>query len=282
MVELRSERYGVDLRPDKISLARASFSTGRMTVRDIVRTTPDKFDRALFNSEGQLYFSVAENESIVKKMKTETNSGLKPERVACFELAATLLDGEDKYFFDAFDIGPENEKLAVAYNRILIKSKITFFEKYSIQPAGFKLRSLAMAAAYRFFCTKQGGNLICLVDIENNFVSYCFQKDKYPILVGAFEGRPSGKNGDSAPDKLIVDLAATLNYQQTLTSNNIGSLPLSLIILTGGLSSEELAGKIESKIGVKTVLPSMKKEYFTDDIYSTAGKYLVALGMMVD
>lgn len=297
MVELQSRRYGVDQFAGLLCFARATSSTdsrsrpsrpgrgpGRGVIIDeIVAFSDEKENGFSFDSKSRLCFSVFEKDAVIKRLKSTTGDGLDPDRVARFELASTLPGGEEMYYLDSTGDDSDPNRIAVAYDRRQINRRISFFEKKYVHPSGFKLRSLALAAGYNFFCKHNGGRLICLIDISGEQISYCFLSNGLPLRVGALECTMEDNDFDSIiSNKQIIDLTATLRFQHVLLSDEIGSLPLSLIIVSGTGVQSDTTAIIEEALQIKTVPPQLRKELFTRQIFESAEKYLVAIGLTVD
>jgi hypothetical protein len=283
VVKFVDKKYGLDQVAGKIRLAGRTLSAGRITIDTIVDFDPEDFNGDLIDSEGNFYFSVPEKNAIIKWVTILSEGNLDPLKLIQFELASSLPDSENRYYFDSHNSGSSEKNLAIAYNRNLIEREISSLQKIVPKPSGFRLRSLAMASAYTNYCHHDGGKLVCLVDISDKNGSYCFLGNKRPLMIGGLENSIDieNKNNDT-PDRFIIDLTATLQYALSEISGAGYSIPLSAIIITGPLAGSEMISKIEKSMNVKTGLPHLKKELFAPEIFTAAGNYLVSLGLTVD
>jgi len=283
VVELHGRKYGAELYDGRIRLVGQTSSTGRRTI-DLLKDLPiesvgvDDIDR-----EGSLYLAVPEKDAVIKRVKISPDRSLDPDKLAQFELVASLLDEDDNYYLESYEINSGRERLAVAYRRREIDQQLEFMQTRLIKPAGFKLRSWAMAAGYTNYCSHEGGRLVCLIDITDHLASYCFVEDKQPIHLGSVVSNAAVSEDDPASTKAyILDIVATVQYQMLTYDKLSQTVPLSSIIITGSCCREELAEGIENIIGIKTTLPIMRSELFSKDVLPEAHKYLVGLGLTAD
>ena len=283
MVKFTNKRYGIDFVSGRIRIAGRTSSAGRILVDSINDFDFGDFKENTIGTDGDFYFSIFEKEAIIKWVTIPREGNLDPVKLIQFELAGTLVDTNDDYYFDCYYTDPKTKNLAIAYNRNLIERKISFLQKKIPKPFGFRLRSLAMASAYINYCIHESGKLVCLMDISSNSWSYCFMRNDSPILIGGLEnGIGEKQKADDVPNKFVVDLTAMLQYELSKISRAGYSVPLSSIIITGPLIDSKIIAKIEESMKVKTIRPRLRKELFSDDLYAEAGTYLVSLGLTVD
>jgi hypothetical protein len=283
LVELRKRRYGIDLLSDTVCIIGRVYSAGRSAVDSIVRIDSDALTDGLLEDEGDLYFSVWEKDAIIKQVKIPRDQGIDPDKLVQFEMACSLLDGEDHYYMESYELESISERLAIAYNRSLIEREILSLERRMRKPSGFRLRSLAMASGYLDYCHKEGGNLICLIDIWEKGASYCFLKNNRVVSIGMITNGDGRDGEDNNPTrKFIIDITATLQYKMTAMNEGGMTPPLSLIILTGRLADLTVAAQIEECTGIRTVMPRLRKDLFTDETFSAGANCLVGLGLTAD
>jgi hypothetical protein len=278
MVELKAIKYGLDINGDSCRIAQCSAMHGRNMVENLWTNSADSIQSETFN--GELFFSVNEKASIIKRIKLPRGGGVNIEKIAYFELMTSLPDSISNYYLESYQLDGRPERLAVAYHRHIVDDQISFLEGISIKPAGFKLRAISIAAGYLHYCHHAGGELICLIDISANEISYCFLYEKYPISIGSLVIRKDEHNfSNNGNSNIIIDLSATIQYQTALLFSSGYSVPLSLIILSGSAECEELIPTIEKSMHVKTALPGFRKELFAPEFYDKACQYLVSLGL---
>jgi hypothetical protein len=283
MVELRARRYGGDPVGSRLRLARRSFGAGKFQIDFLGEFDPGQNLRDQLGEEGDFHFSVYEKDAIITSVQIPEDNTLDPEKLALFEFASYLLDDSDRYFLETYSLNGRSERLAVAYNRELVDEKISLLERLLTRPAGFRLRSLALAAGYKHFCRPEGGELISLIDISPGYTSYCFMEGDHPVSVGGMGSSPPGMESDPAGvSGYLADLVATLAFRRMLLFNAGHTAPLSLILLSGAGADVSLAGKIGEAMHLKAALPVPRTELFAPELAPLAYQYLVSLGLTVD
>jgi hypothetical protein len=282
-VNLRKKRFGIDIDRNRARIAGASLTADRKAVDTIIDVDLGQLDREVIDREGELYLAVSESDAIIKRVEVISDRSLDPDKLAQFELAASLLDDPERYYLESCGSGRADGRIAVAYDRSLIDTEIAFLQEKLIKPSGFKLRSWAMALGYLHYCRQEGGALVCLIDISPNRASFCLLRDRTPIDFGFVTNHTDRDKSDSASCwTLLTDLAATIQYRLGRNFRSRQDIPLSLILLTGSAADDELAAKVETVLRVKTRLPALKKELFADNASVGAEKYLACLGLIVD
>lgn len=283
MVDLRGRRYGIELSETRMRIVGRSYTPGRSSVDTILDVDLDRFEKDVIDRNADLFLAVSESDTIIKKIAIPPDKNLDPDKLAQFELSASLLDAADRYYMESFSINETSDRLAIAYNRDLVDRKVALLRELFGRPSGFKVRSWAMASGYINFCRRAGGKLICLIDIGEDQTSYCLLKDNSPVDIGSTVKYKNSESGPGSVSKgFILDLAATMQYRLVGVSGPGRSVPLSLIVLTGSQAGPELASEIEDALGTRTVFPEMKTELFSRDAIATAEKHLVGLGLTAE
>jgi hypothetical protein len=255
---------------------------GRSVVDTIIDVPSNQVDSSAIDKDGDLYWAVSENNAVIKRVKIPSDKNLDPDSLARFEITASLLESADEYYVESYRVNGVSERLAIAYHRTVIDQNVAYLQENFMKPSGFRLRSWAMASGYLNCCHHEGGNLICLVDINLAMASYCFIQNNLPIDVGIVMNRISSKESNDAISlDFILDIVATIEYRLAGINRPNISVPLSLLLITGSSADSELARMLENRIGVKTGLPNLKKELFANDILPGAFRYLVCLGLLV-
>jgi hypothetical protein len=271
-------KYGLDLYQGRISMVINRGSSGREKFEFLDDADLDRVMSVIEQENGECCLSVFEKEAVIKRVAVSEDSSFDPQDTIPFEMSVSLLDETGDYFVESYSGGERNTYLAVAYNKKMISQKNASIGNPKKMP-GFKLRSLAMSDAFKKYCRHPGGRLLCLLDIGDKTASYCLLDDLKAVMPGSVT---SATEADGVSDTFLIDIAATIQYQHAQQSNGSQTLPLSLIIMTGRKASPEKAAQLEKITGIKTVLPEMKKELFSEDSVETASRFLVALGLTVD
>lgn len=283
MVNLRKKRYGIDIDRERVRIAGRSLAAGRKAVDTIIDVDIDQLDRNIIDREGELYLAISESDAIIKRIDVFSDKSLDPDRLAQFELAATLLDDPDRYYLESCGSDRTEGRIAIAYDRSLVDGEVALVREKLIKPSGFKLRSWAMALGYLHYCRQEGGTLICLIDISPCRASFCLLRDGSPVDIGLVTDDTARDNADLTSCRaLLTDLAATIRYRLGRSSGSRQDVPLSLVLLSGSMADDNLAAEAEAILRVKTKLPTVKKELFADEASVNAEKYLACLGLTLD
>jgi hypothetical protein len=272
--------FGADFVADRILIARRISNGAQAIIDEFIDIGVSELDSALFGADDDLYFSVSEDAAVIKKVTITPENGLTPDQLASFELASSLLDGPSEYYLESFESGQAAERLAIAYRRSLIDEKVRFLRERLVRPAGFMLRSVALARGYTYFCTQKTDGVVCLIDISCGKVSYCFLGNGRPFLMGALEDTYQVADIKQASRAFVMDLAAVLRYRMNFLAKT-ENRALSYIFISGQRANPEVASMIEQFIHVRTALPEMICSLFTDSTLPGAEKNLVSLGLTV-
>ncbi len=232
---------------------------------------------------GDLYFSVGENEAIIRRVNIPNDMNLDPDKLALFEFIASLPGDERNYFLETYPCDGSGERLAVAYSREIVEKRVSEMKSRAIPPAGFRLRSLAMAAAFTHYCRPMGGEIVCLLDISGEIISYCFLDRQRPIAMG-HQTNDYFDLGNEIYDtrRFLTDISAIMQYQLSVLFKGGHTVPLSLVILSGTEATSDLAETVGERLKIRTTLPQFRPELFVNDLPALAHRYFVSLGLTVD
>jgi hypothetical protein len=282
MVDLKGCRYGLDWAGTEIRLVGSSVSDGYSRINSLDRF--DNLDSAgnSYSGDSELYFSVSDEEAIIKRIKIPSGQTLDRRKVALFELSCSLPGDADKFYIETIVSDGQMESLGIAYRKMIIDEKIAVLEKGLARPSGFKIRSLALAAGYFGYCRPAGGEMICLLDISGGLISYAFLYSRHPIAIGGIKITGEDKSNGGLDENRLIDLVTVIQYQKLQLFNSGYSAPLSLVIVSGADANEESCGRIGDKIRIRTSLPSFRPEPFSDGLHSSAVAYLVGLGLTAE
>jgi hypothetical protein len=280
MVELTERRSGANVVGNRIFLASCTSGGGRLlidTLKEIDISSEKKKDS---EKTGDLYFGVSEKEAVIKRVKIPQAVSLDQEKLALFEFLASLPGNEDSYYLETFDLNGRPERLAVAYNRELVRSRIDQFSTWLSAPSGFRLRSLSLASAFINYCHPKGGDMICLLDLSGEDLTFCILNRSHAVTVGYLPNdyiRLEKELYDTR--RFLTDLSAVLQFHLSLLFSGGHSAPLSLLILSGTEATTELADLIGEKLKIKTLLPEFLPRLFVEDLLPSAHRYFVSLGL---
>jgi len=281
VVELKRRRFGLDINGHGMTLASRSLEAGLNVVDMIETVAEDSLAERLSSHEGDLYFSIGEDNALIKRISQPYEHGLDETAVARFEFVSSLLDGPDNYFIDVHETGAAKTKLAVGYNKSRVDEIIDRLSNTIEKPTGFRLRSLALAQAYVTLCKTEGGRLVCLLDINAESCTYCFVCDKAPVLPGALKFAPVNGGQGASWETGLLDLAATVQYQLAALAKSGLTDPLSRLIVSGTRADEPTLTRLEKLLRVGAGKPQPIKSYFKDELHTKAPEAMVALGLTV-
>jgi len=283
VVDFKGRKYGADLTSRRARIVRKSGGSGHPVVDLIGDTRLDQLENYIRDSEAALYFSVPEKDALLKKVTIPKENGIAGDRLALFEFTSSLINDPDRYYFETHPLNGDSRHLVVGYNREFINGRMAMLEKSSLKPAGFKLRGWALASGYKNYCWKEGGELVCLLDISDDCTSFCLMHKDSPLTTGYVEGTLyDSENGKCISGGFLTDLSATIKYHLSLLHKSGETCPISLIIISGSSASNGVALVIEEKTGIRTVQPAVKKALFSHETVPLAPKYLVSLGLTGD
>ena len=282
MVNLRRKRYGIDFDGERVRIAGRTLSTGREIVDTVMDVDFSRLNGDIIDREGELYLAVPESDAVIKKVGVVADRSLDPDRLAQFELAASLLDDPARYYLESCESDRPDGRIAIAYDRSRIDGEVAMVKEKLIKPSGFRLRSWALALGYLKYCRQEGGALTALADISPSRASFCILRGRSLGDIGLVTDESAhGDVGPSSCRALLTDLAATIRYRLGRDASR-QDVPLSLLLLSGSMADDNLAVEAEAILKVKTKLPMVRRELFTDETSIDAGKYLLCLGLTVD
>lgn len=266
-----------------LALAESDCSGGGVVINRLSRVSLNEIKPEMINIPGRLQFSVSEDKAIIKKVKIPTDKNLDKKELAEFEFASTLLDDEEALYISSNSINGGSEYLVFGCHRDQIDKKNKFFEEMFMKPAGYKLRAQALADGYQNYCWREGGELICLLDLSPLVVSFCFVNNSQPIFFGSItNGDANNNDGDQISKSFLSDLKVTIQYHTSNLFKAGFSAPLSLIVVSGTLAGKESNETIEEILRLRTISPTIKTALFAPEIADRAGHFLVSLGLTVD
>ncbi|SYZ74645.1 hypothetical protein TRIP_C90273 [Candidatus Zixiibacteriota bacterium] len=282
MVDLKERHIGLNVVGDKILIA-ANRSGGGLMVVDTLDDLKHLSHKGAFKNEsGTLHFGVSEKEAVIKRVRIPASTNLDREKLILFEFLASLPGKEENYYLETHNLNGCPECLAVAYRRENIQRQIEECKSRLFAPSGFRLRSLAMASAFKHFSIPMGGDMICLLDISGDDITFCILDRGLPAAIGQLSNDYVCLEKEIYNTRgLLVDLAAILQYHLSLLFTGGHSAPLSLVILSGTEANADLAAIIGEKLKIKTLLPEFRSELLAGDLIPSAHQYFINLGLTV-
>jgi hypothetical protein len=125
-----------------------------------------------------------------------------------------------------------------------------------------------------------GGDLICLLDLSGEDITFCILNCGHPVATGHLANdyiRLEKEIFDTR--RFLSDLTAILQFHISLLFNSGHSAPLSLLVLSGTEAGSDLAGIIGDRLKIKAALPEFRPELFVNDLIPSAHRYFINLGL---
>ena len=281
MVTLRDKIHGLDFQENGARLATVVSASGLLTVENLQELPSDELKSSMFDTNAELYFSVPDNEAIVKRIRITGDHTLDPEKLALFEFVSALPEDSYNYYLETYRLNGERQRLAVAYHRFPVQERISHLEKIITRPSGFRLRSLAMIEGFRKFCRPEGGELICLVNIDRSQPTLAFLNRGATVAVGAIELVFPFETEPLQTKSCLIDITAFVGFRLASLFSDGFTAPLSLAVLSGEMAHDSLARDLSQSLRINAVLPNFREEVLTEGKNLTAHKFLVSLGLTV-
>jgi len=279
MVNLRGKIYGLDLYDDTLRVATLIAAPGTISIDSLSEIPFNQLRREFFDSGAELYFSVPDDEAVVRRLRLPDDLTLDPEKLALFEFAACLPEDSLNYYLETYRINGERRHLAVAYHRSLVQRRIEQWENLIARPSGFRLRSLALAEGYRRFCRRDGGEVICLINIDSSQTFLVFVNHDAVVSTVALNLQLPDEADSIALKSALIDIAASVRYQNALIFNDGFTAPLSLAVLSGQRANLSLSQELASILRTNVVLPTILNNLLPENQTVSGCQFLVSLGL---
>ncbi|MCP4706341.1 MAG: hypothetical protein GY865_17220 [candidate division Zixibacteria bacterium] len=275
-------KYGIDINNMELQLAGCNNSGGRIVIDSLGQHGLDELNPDMINNSGELQFSIPEDKAIIKKVKVPSDKNIDKKELAEFEFMSTLIDKNEDLYIKTNSVNGGTEYLVYGCHRDLVDQKKKFFEDKLMKPSGYKLRALALADGYQKYCWREGGELICLLDLSSLSASYCFLNKDQPIFIGSvINSDTDNTNNDTISESFLSDIRTTIQFQKANLFKAGYTTPLSLIVVTGTLAGKKTNEIFEEKLQLRTISPTIKTALFTPDVVDRAGHFLISLGLTV-
>jgi len=287
-VKNASETYGVARLGGRIFAARIENDGIRWKVTSLL-TSDDNLTGENLGS-GRLFFGVDTRLAVVKKIQIKNNSPIEASDIARFEMAQSLLDDPDRFYFDTLPLESNNgykRFMSIAYHRDQIDELIDMYQEKLRKPSGFKLDAVALANGYNTFCRIDRGELQVLADIETDMVTLAILNQGKLYGINRLESVPGEEISSDSARKLASEFKLTLSYHQAELFQDGITVPLSRIILSGRHARDEfLTAALKDQFSTEISLPHFHDGYFepasdTIDRYHPE-QFLIPLGLGVE
>ena len=283
-----SETYGAAVLGGILHAARVE-NDGARTVVTRLMTTDDNINGDTLDS-GRLFFGVDSSLAVVKKIQIKKSPSADAIEMARFELAQSLLDPPDSFYFDIVPLNGHDgfqRFLSIAYHKAEIDRLIESYQAMLRKPSGFKLHAAALADGYRIFCRREPGDLQVLIDVEADMVTLAIvYKDKL-YGAGSLETIPGDAISSARARKLAAEFKLMLSFELSELFQAGVTVPVSRIVLSGRHAGDELLmTALRERFSTPVVRPQFNGGYFepasdTIDRYPPE-RFLIPLGLALE
>jgi hypothetical protein len=273
----------VDVRDGLFYAARIEHHTGRQEVLELACLEYGQVGDSRLLQGGDVLVSVPDELVLVKKVSIAAGNDIDTE--ARFELAQTLPEDEDQYFFDILGTGRDGRFLGLAVRRDRLNDytgELPGVAAGTNGPAGCIMRAAALAAGYVGFCRKPGGDLICLADFVESAVSLAFLYQNATMDLCHLPVRKVDLDSSAAMEKLAIELKTLVNFKTASLFSEGITTPLSTMIVSGDCITDDAINTLKKFFAIDINHPVINTGFFSSqaDLVSVPlEKYLVALGL---
>jgi Tfp pilus assembly PilM family ATPase len=278
--------YGAALFTDTIRLACVAPDGSRAVVKLLTEQAADLHDA---QEPASLFVNVSDRLALVKTIGVDADSSAEAADRARFELAQTLLDPVEDFYFDLYprEYGNGAHRfLAVAYHRQQIDEWMQHFESIAAKPQGFKLDAVAMCDGYRTFCRTEAGDVQALVSIEENGLTIAVLHRLALMSIGSVHVAFGAEPSPDTARKAAVELKMTISYLLSDLFHEGVTVPLSRLLVCGAHArTDTIVDAIAGQFSAPVTCPHFYDGYF-DPISDTLAdknpeRFLVPLGLAV-
>ncbi|MEW6411373.1 MAG: hypothetical protein AB1483_02740 [Candidatus Zixiibacteriota bacterium] len=277
-------KIGVDFRGDLFYVARVDYSGGRPEVKALFRLEKQHLGQHHLLEGGQLILSVPDSEIILKRLNLNGSAG-DIETRARFELVHTLMEDEDRFYFDIIPTGKESAYLGLILRKERLESfldKLLDQRRSFFAQSGYRTRAAALADGYINFCRLTGGDLICLADFMGQSASMAFVYRNKIIDLTHMSLKRFDLTTTAGVGKMCVELKTLVNFKVAALFNEGISTPLSAMLLSGDTVTEQDSQIMKRYFPVEIITPTVNSGFFNGQADLTdvpLEKYIVALGL---
>jgi hypothetical protein len=236
----------------------------------------------------RIVLAVPDNDVLVKRLHIPKEAPGEIEDLVAFELSQSVIEDSKEFAFDYHPDTRQESYLGMIFRRdILLKhASLSGFDSSEKQTnLRYRMKGLAFGRAYQMFCRKEEGELVCLVNVSETMASLCFL---YQQVICALAMLPlTNYRLDTTADQeqMAIDLKTMVNFQLAALMDDGISLPLSALVLSGELVSDELRHIIQKyfPVGVTTLSfhPGFFGNTFQDESVDLE-RFIIALGLTLN
>jgi Tfp pilus assembly PilM family ATPase len=283
-----SEIYGAAMLGGKLYAVRTEHDGARRRVTALM-TSDDNLNGNTLDS-GRLFFAVDGPLAVVKKITVRQNNNIQASDIAEFELAQSLLESAERFYFDTFPMNAHDgfrQFLAVAYHKNQVDHLIEFYQASLRKPSGFKLDAVALADGFKAFCRSEPGDLHVVVDIENDRTILAILYRERLCAVDRLESALGTDVSSTTARKFAAELKLKLSFHLSELFQDGITVPLSRIVLAGRHARDQLlTAALGEYFTTAIVLPQFHAGYFQPASATLERhhpeEFLIPLGLAVE
>jgi len=285
---MSDRRIGVDLRGTDFLVVAARTESGRTVVESLNRSTaPPGNDLELAGHTG-VTLAVPDSRVLAKTIRLQIDDPTSEQDRLRFELAQSLLEGEDSFHFDFVATGRAGYHLGLAFRRehlAEIAHNHGFGTAFREGRLSFQSRAVALGRGYLTFGIGGDGDLVTLVDLDDDSASICFVYKRHIVGVASLALAGHDLAAENGRQRFAIDLKTVLNYRQATLLNTGISVPPAGLILCGDLVDDALQRTLHAYFPAGVTRPRLHEGFFSA-VDNTAREalplYLTALGLTVN
>lgn len=252
-------RIGIDPRGNRMLVARATTGENgdhECSVDSRAIDAPAELAAAAF-----VTIAVPDHEVAAKSLYVPPSNSLDLLARASFELTQSVLESPERFQFDAVPTAIHDRYLGLVYRRERLRElqlRLLANQNGSAPEPGFLMRAVALGRGYCRFAESDSDGLVCLADLAAGSVSLCFLHNRTIVTV-AHLAAGALESGDSRSIRAFgVDLKSLINYHCAGCAQHGLSVPLSAVVMCGGLAEPAILDSIASLFSARVVMPQLR------------------------
>ena len=285
---MTNSNTGIDRRGDSITVATVGSESGRVTIERLQQLDAPPGSDPVRIDNGRVTLAVPGQKAIVKPVRLEVDDGLSTEDRLRFELAQSLLEGEDSFIFAHQYTGDDGRYLGMVFRREhtlqICESCGLDYESLGNR-LSFQLRSIALGQGYLTFCRKEESELICLADLAGGAASICFIYGGNIVEVASLSIARDDLASQSGREQFAVNLKTIVNYKQAALMDAGICVPVSSLLFSGESVDDDFRRTVQVFFPAGVNQPRLHDGFLGDIADQTRPALpllLVALGLAVN
>ncbi|MCP4684952.1 MAG: hypothetical protein GY867_05820 [bacterium] len=279
---------GIDSLTEVWCEARLDDETGRPVITQLADGLKVKENGGSLGREGRVVVAVPDAEVQVKRLQLAGADDGSRRNHLLFELVQSVLEDEQAFVYDVHPAGHKDSWFGLIFRRRALE-KLTLDCGLAgaevASPLDFLPRSMALGRAYLNFCRQEEGDLVCLVDLSRRAASVCLIKEGKIVDLASLALPANCLDSAVDREQLAVDLKTVVSFRLSSMMDRGVSSPLSNLILSGQVVSDDLRQVVQKYFPVGVKAPSINPGYLTDEVRESEPspeRFLVALGLTVN